>query len=178
MKNKPKKVAKKFVIVKILLIIVVLGLITLFVPKPVNKCFYKSILGVYLEKSCRETFEFFCLKKVSEIDPITFSAPKGDSFLARDKNNVYVLSCDVSCWAEVLEEADPDTYVFLGGHYSKDKNNAYFQSYVLDADPQTFTHIEGWYAKDNNFVFRGSSQLNGADPESFTLLRDVFAKDK
>jgi hypothetical protein len=178
MQNKTKKVTKKSIIVKILLIVAVLGVISLFVPKPVNKYFYKSILGVYLEKNCRETFEFFCLKKVSEIDPLTFSAPKGDSLLARDKNNIYILVCDGSCWTEVLKEADPDSYVFLGGHYSKDKNNAYFKASILDANPETFTRIDGWYAKDDISVFRGSTKLETSDPESFIKLSDVFAKDK
>ena len=82
-----------------------------------------------------------------------------------------------------------DTGTTCDDVYTKDKNNVYFcGDIVQSADPSTFTILmdsngaTSTYAKDEHSVYETSegsvNTLTGADPNTFVVLYDGYAKDK
>ena len=56
---------------------------------------------------------------------------------AKNKNQVYYYNTDTG--TKVIKSADPNSIVFLGLEYAKDKNHVYFEGNILaGADPATF----------------------------------------
>ncbi len=42
-----------------------------------------------------------------------------------------------------LQNIDPETFQYLNGSYSKDKNNVYYKNEIISADPETFIYEKG-----------------------------------
>lgn len=84
----------------------------------------------------------------------------------------------------------------LGGNYREYKGEIYYWDagpqaapamILINADPGSFTILKDEYcasdscleyAKDDKKVFHASYEVNGADPETFHVLKGSFAKDK
>jgi len=65
-----------------------------------------------------------------------------------DKNGVYTNS------GEKIESADPETFKFVGGSYSKDAYRAYWKTIPIDGvDVATFKFLSGEFAKDKNTTY-------------------------
>jgi len=93
------------------------------------------------------------------------------SWYAKDKNSVYYRSF-------VIQNADVQSFIFLGNEYAKDRNKVYYEGKILaNADANTFALADG-YAKDKNHVFYGDKTLNiEIDPASFTVVGGGAIKD-
>ncbi len=118
-------------------------------------------------------------------DPVTF-VDFTDSAFAKDAHAIYFDE------QKVLPQADPATFVPVGERgYGKDKNHVYFCgegiginpqfecSTVAVADPSTFIILSDYYAKDKNGVYDSMGHLiTGVDLSTFVLLNDFYAKDK
>lgn len=96
-----------------------------------------------------------------------------NSFYSKDKNAVYY-----SC-GEILEGADPETFVHLGDGYGKDKNQIWYANKTIErADVASFVLLDNFYAKDKNRVYYEGNPLLESDSSSFVLLEDfLYAKD-
>ncbi len=104
------------------------------------------------------------------------------------------------------DNADPETFEFLGFQYSKDKDNVYHHNriisnnteeaeylggnYVSDGknifirgyatnnfDFQSFEHLKYEFAKDKNGVYRNAIVIDGADPETIEVINKWYLKD-
>jgi hypothetical protein len=92
---------------------------------------------------------------------------------AGDKNHVYV-----GC-GEILEGADPDSFVYLGDIYAKDKDHVFtLGGIVKDADRKTFQLFGRSMAKDKNNVYLGQEKIQGVDAATFEKINDKYWKDK
>lgn len=102
-------------------------------------------------------------------------------YFARDRENVYPISCYEGC--RILSSQiviDPDSFVYVGGSYFKDKNGIYsvygtFKSAQLffeleAADMPTFEVLEGGYARDKNHVYYHDDIVNAVSPLDFAHL--------
>lgn len=79
----------------------------------------------------------------------------------------------IYCMGNPFPEADVTTFLVSSlGNYGKDKNHAYWCSQEISiADPATFTVINDIYAKDASHVFYGGYYLVlGADPATFSIV--------
>lgn len=143
------------------------------VVKDANNVFYcrqnnRSPKGQIIEGADPETFEVLYSKH---------------SIYAKDKNNVYYKGSSDSNTLTVLKGANSASFQFLNSNYSKDKNNVYHEGEIIEnADPDTFVALaDSVYAKDNNNVygFFGSKGgvLESADPASFECVSWMYAKD-
>src|SRR5690606_42112219 len=66
----------------------------------------------------------------------------------------------------------------LGGGYSKDSFNVYFQGKVVpDASSSSFKYLGGGYAKDAWNVFYRGALLRGASASSFKYVKNEYGKD-
>lgn len=94
----------------------------------------------------------------------------------KDKSHVFYL------W-RVIPNADPATFAYLAGGYSKDKNSGYSQDQVISNDGLHFDIVpnpnetasnrtaEGIaYARDSRQVYRSRIAVEGADPATFVFV--------
>lgn len=99
----------------------------------------------------------------------------------RDKNRIYVDD-------EPIESIDVSTFTYYGtpqadsrrgSSYAKDKNAVYVGcgSLLENADPDTFQVFEDSYAKDKDTVWWNGYEIEGADASSFQALGENYAKD-
>jgi len=120
-------------------------------------------------------------KEFIGIDPLTFQIiGTRDWHVAKDINNV-VFRC------EKISSADSASFVFVESFYFKDKNNIYFvasdrASIIEGADPFSFSTYKSNadYSRDKNFVYLDNKKINGADPNTFTILEPsvhFYSKD-
>lgn len=83
----------------------------------------------------------------------------------------------------VIPNADPATFRYLSGSYSKDKNNGYSRDLPISDDGANFDIVlnpndtlrgyapEGSsYARDSLRVYRDVNPIEGADPASFAMI--------
>lgn len=129
-------------------------------------------------------------KEVIGADTLTFIINKQSRYYAQDKNHVYYNG-------EILDGADPRSFVFLGGlehyrlrgrGYSKDDKNVFFENKRIDgADAGSFEVLclyqgfgslyENIYAKDQFYVFQ-SENRTGHDVASFEIFGWGYTADK
>jgi uncharacterized protein YceK len=77
------------------------------------------------------------------------------------------------------ERADPATFVFLKGGYSKDKSNVFYGRFIIaGADPKSFVVLsrDGW-ARDDHEAYRYDTTLGVEDISTFSVVKGEWAKD-
>ena len=77
------------------------------------------------------------------------------------------------------DRADPATFVWLKGCYSKDKSNVFCWQFVIGgADPKSFVVLsrDGW-ARDQSEAYRWWRPLGVEDVSTFSLVKGMWAKD-
>jgi hypothetical protein len=113
--------------------------------------------------------------EVKGVDVTTFkTVNRGDGFFGEDKNNIYFQ-------AEPLVGVDRESFEILKEKYwSRDKSHIYHGSTALEGiDPAKFRFINENFVTDGTSIFSSTHRLDGADPETFTLVKDGnLAKDK
>ncbi|MBY6190626.1 DKNYY domain-containing protein [Microbulbifer agarilyticus] len=64
--------------------------------------------------------------------------------------------------------------------YASNGKNIYFneEDILEGADPETFLFYLGGFAKDKKYCWNGAQRISGADPSSFHALSNTFYKDK
>lgn len=85
-------------------------------------------------------------------------------WLSKDKNFVYL-------WYEILESADPDTFVFISSTFYKDKNHVFYNGKILEIwDAATFESMWTWIYKDKNNVYAWWVVLDWIDSSSLKVF--------
>lgn len=89
---------------------------------------------------------------------------------AKDRNNVYY-------GTKKIDSADVASFEVLGGPFSRDKRNGYFQETIISRDGPGFGIITAQeyptgtlYARDGKNVFRSNNILENADPLTFRFV--------
>lgn len=115
------------------------------------------------------------------VDIETFTVLAGTKY-AKDKCFVYYpisifcidyIDCGVCYYVRyIVEDANPETFKYLGKGYAVDGKNVYFRGeLIMNADGQTFKVLEGpeyfYFATDKNSVYKHNTVFNDADPETF-----------
>jgi hypothetical protein len=115
------------------------------------------------------------------VDAGTFQINSGSRY-AKDKSNVYYPlqitcvdgeECGVCyCVKFVVEDANPEDFVYLGKDYAKDDASVYFRGWLLDeADVKTFKVLKGAgafiFAVDRDHVFLRETIFTEADAATF-----------
>lgn len=147
------------------------------------------------------------LKLTEDVNSDKFFVYKKDGRYARDLQKVYFdewqidFSCANSYTLQILPGADPETFEpnivttfpvsqgnTLQGLYSRDSKTVFYGSEVLaSADSETFRISENVsITSDRNHVYLWNEIIPGADPSSYTIVRDysaagrgtVYGKDK
>lgn len=114
-----------------------------------------------------------------DTDPATFEYIGHYNYndYAKDKNGVYFNN-------RVIEGADPKTFQYVGGPYTKDKSHVYAayagfdeqmnysgaRAIIKDADVATFQFIGGVYAKDALNIFNGNQIMKNVDFPTFVYI--------
>lgn len=78
-----------------------------------------------------------------------------------------------------LEDADAKSFESFGfnGSYGKDKNHVYLkEKRIVHADPNTFKILEDKYAKDKDYLFAGTKKI-GNISDGYEYLGNGFAKN-
>ncbi len=139
---------------------------------------------------------------VPNADPTSFLVLEGGLGYAKDKNYVYLPTQQDT--VAVLKNADPATFQFISsnkhvddtnlsasdesyyGFWGEDAIHAYYKEYLLpNSEAQSFKILRDQrgnptgYAQDKNNVYNSYSGeiINGADPKTFIVLNDTYAKD-
>jgi hypothetical protein len=123
-----------------------------------------------LEDFDSETFQFLGSGS-------TCGAYENSQYL-KDKNNVVYKYGEYS--QVEMEDADSQSFEFVGGPYAKDDTGVYMASIKLEgADPETFDYVGGCYGKDSKKVFYlGNETKPAADPTTIEYVGPGTAKDK
>lgn len=89
-------------------------------------------------------------------------------------------------YVEEVEKADIESFKVLeliGSEnenlYAIDKNSVYYRGRIIQgADPESFSPLKQLgYSKDKSFVFLDSNKIILADPSSFHVLGNPYSKD-
>jgi hypothetical protein len=131
--------------------------------------------------------DVYCGEVACDVDPIegadaaTFEVTPGSEY-GRDKSNVYYPlqvtcvdgeDCAVCyCVKSILENVDPETFLYLGKDYAKDDSSVYFRGQRIDqAHARTFRVLKGgkffYFAVDRDHVFRHGTIFAAADATTF-----------
>lgn len=122
---------------------------------------------------------------VSSADVATFEAV--DENYAKDKNKVYY--CDEyregqnyyltkRQTVDVIEDAQPASFVSLEYGYAKDNKNAYFEGITFKVkDVASLKSINRYFAKDDVHAYLNQKAIDGSDGKSFEVTDDSYAKD-
>jgi len=137
---------------------------TFEVIEPAGRGYSKDFNNVYLAIA---SYTDLTIEKISDSDPTTFEILEKTGF-SKDKNNVYHIG-------QIIQNADPETFEFIGNRYTQDKNYIFFSfsgesNIVENADRDTFEELpedNNIYAKDKNYVYYMGEILEGEDPETF-----------
>lgn len=145
-------------------------------------CYY----GRPLEKVDADTFEVLNINYARDINHIYHA----DSIVACDYHSFIALNyCVSKDKSQVFSGSIPfsraDVLSFrLAGksdstHYFKDKFRVFCSTTELaGADPDTFEVLNEYYAKDASYVFRFSDRQDHLDAHSFELIDDEYCQDK
>lgn len=120
------------------------------------------------------------LQILKDADPSTFKILS--NWHCKDKNAVFVKNNQGII--EKIEGSDPDSFKVLSGDRGKDKYHYYDGPNVVnEANTGTLKQIDEAYTKDNKSVFYGGDKIEGADPDSFKLIKSdhplhLYSKDK
>jgi hypothetical protein len=101
------------------------------------------------------------------------------------------LGMDETANLAIVPLADPDSFIVLGGGYTKDKHSVYYLAIeggaptidgtpstpIGGADSATFSYLGGGFAKDKNHAYLNQQVFSQADPASFAKIDNYFAKD-
>ena len=101
---------------------------------------------------------------------------------AKDNNSVYFINASQRGRSDFvkIDGADPKTFEFIIGMYTKDLSTIYYKGVRIEnADPKTFKVVgpRAEYAKDENFVYYKGLQIAGADQKSFESIKGAYWKD-
>jgi len=119
-------------------------------------------------------------KKIDTADITTFIRPDSYHSFAKDKNAIYYTG-------KVFENADHSTFTVLNDTYAIDKNSVYCSGKsITSAHASSFQLLPDTYrradsspwAKDKNHVYYIGKIIDGADPETFTIVSQGCAKDR
>ncbi|MDB6022737.1 MAG: hypothetical protein JWQ04_2594, partial [Pedosphaera sp.] len=93
---------------------------------------------------------------------------------AKDNNKVY--------WdTEIIQRADPNTFVYLGNLYAKDKYKVFWREReIKGADPNSFQIIDGpnLWSRDRKDFYFGERPVAVMDLASFKIIKNNWARDK
>ncbi len=123
--------------------------------------------------------------KIDFADPKSFQIIDGS--YAKDFNHVWwhINKMDV-----LIDKADPLTFEIFKHNFSKDLNYVYYEGKLVNIDARSFSAVpsleSGLFFKDKTSIYcsvdNGDNhypfKIDGADPETFTILNYVYAKDK
>jgi hypothetical protein len=107
------------------------------------------------------------------VDVASFHQIKGDyGEYGADIHHVYYNS-------NLIEGADPASFVNINGECWKDKSTVYWQgSPIKGADPRTFVVLKDeWFKDAKRAYYEGSSLMQVRDPASFEAINDNWARD-
>lgn len=129
---------------------------------------------------------------------LLWTQDREDSYFGRKGDKIYRVQ-ETDLLGNVciqIKHADALTFNVLSQNNAVDKNNAYFQaSYmgkerkkneytIFNIDRQTYEILDstGEYSRDKKNVYYRTEIFNGADPETFSLIkyqgRTIYTKDK
>jgi hypothetical protein len=103
----------------------------------------------------------------------------GDDGYATD--GVYVYSNDT-----LVEGADPESFVDLGGGYAADNTNGYYEGDLIKGAggsnlkivlPSNSDQYSTNFVEDGQKVYYGTDAITGADPATFVDINSGYAKD-
>lgn len=90
-----------------------------------------------------------------------------------DKNVLGIDQYHVYVGNNIVENADPKTFVFLGM-----KENHFSDRSGIATNYEDFDFTEAYYAKDKNYIYFNYRVIDGADADSFELLHHLYDRDK
>lgn len=113
--------------------------------------------------------------------PVAYNNEEGPTWYWLSNNKVFCMNLEVT-------SADIPTFQFSShGEYAKDKNNVYRCNQVVEgAEPVSFVMVNIVYAKDAKHVFYMGNVLEGVDPATFSIVpgstapagsRSAYGKD-
>lgn len=118
-------------------------------------------------------------QKIEGADPQSFEVLSAN--YSRDHRAVYCLICDlVTVKPQEIAGADPESFQVLADGHGKDKHAIYSEKEkVKDLDYASFQAMNVMYARDKNAVYYSENILEGADPQTFDVIKDSpYAQDK
>ena len=112
--------------------------------------------------------------RLEDADPKTFEIIETDcnSLFGKDKDHVYVDQT-------LIENADPNTFKYIGHYYFADSDSVYFFGFynfineceVWGADPTQFKIYDTYpWARDNYHIIHGQTATRVKDIEKFKVL--------
>lgn len=104
-------------------------------------------------------------REVQNADAESFeTVSRSGGLYAKDANGVYFEGTSLS-------NADPSTFQVLDwrGKYSRDAHQAYWSSIPFTNDPDNLELLTRSYSRDSNNVYYASKVVEGADPASFVV---------
>ncbi|MDD5721384.1 MAG: DKNYY domain-containing protein [Candidatus Pacebacteria bacterium] len=167
----------------------------------VDPIHFEIISGSPYSKDEKTVFYFG--KKLNGIDATSFKIIENMGvndinpwLYSKDNKNVYMAGVDNlgEGALNIIDGADPKTFLFIGEHYAKDNHNVYYfggelvrnikgtipQSAVVlkGADSATFISLECDFYKDKSGVYYRGKKIEVADVQTFTKLPECYFKDK
>ncbi len=136
---------------------------------------------------------YYRFRIMEDADPETFTGVSEVYRLFKDKNHLYDNE------GKIIPGIDGASFTILRNGYAKDKDHAFYwhklsdiydryaRETVQDADPATFAPIfldnkkkekNSDYARDELRIYYRGVVVKNADPQSFALQWDGFAKDR
>ncbi len=125
----------------------------------------------------RDAGQVYCWGEIlPNAAPVSFEVIDSNLLYARDNKQVY------HC-ADVIAQANPVTFELISGSVSRDDQDYYYYSAVLNVDMESFTLLhnpEGggtiWgYDKNCYYIHNRCNPI--PDPKNFQVISDSFAKD-
>ncbi|OGG87319.1 hypothetical protein A3B87_01790 [Candidatus Kuenenbacteria bacterium RIFCSPHIGHO2_02_FULL_39_13] len=113
-------------------------------------------------------------EKISSEDNDIYSFYKDREI--KDENFKYTFSVDSG--RRIPNNADVGSYEFLGYQYSKDKNHVYHNNRIMSDKPESAKYLGGNYVTDGEHVYIMGFPTEKLDINSFEYLKYEFAKDK
>ncbi|MFC1615927.1 DKNYY domain-containing protein, partial [Patescibacteria group bacterium] len=134
---------------------------------------------------------FWDIKMISGVDLNSFEPI--NSAISQDSSNIYcedgILTTDVEnyqfvtentgyatdsinvyFWCTQLENSDSSTFEVVINDFAKDKNNIYYQGFIIDMVQDTFEPLIKGYSKDATKVYFRYEYLPEADATSFEVV--------
>jgi len=106
------------------------------------------------------------------------------NYYAKDQHRIYYTSGLGSRWNTYFEGADAASFEVIDDWYAKDQYAVYGPCYgyewsclseIEGADVTTFEVLEDGFTRDTNSIYYLTDEIQGADPDSFTLFPGELA---